>query len=178
MILRYERVGTIKLSSIIIPLAVSLLALLMFVASVSNDDNPLVPQYSTRTGWYDSEVVAGSFVLEFMHDPIASDWDYIMNLNNLKWTEIRNLSHVPPKYGDVGWVINSWFPKSFQEVLNNSGKVFILRKCFISKYSFWLGPRWGMVQYPPLNSNVEETLSKGNFVKDVVYSSDCIYIWR
>lgn len=178
LILKYERMGNITLSSMIIPLAVSLLAFLMFTASVSNDDNPLVSQYSTRTGWYDSEVVAGSFVLEFMHDPIASDWDYIMNLNNLKWTEIKNLSHVPPKYGDIGWVINSWFPKSFQEALNNSDEVFILRKCLISKYSFWLGPRWGMLRYPPLNSNVEETLSKGNFVKDVVYSSDCVYIWR
>ena len=59
-------------------LLVIFLSFLMFTSSVANDDNPLVPQYTLRTGWYDSEISAALFSISHEFHPV-SDMDYYIN---------------------------------------------------------------------------------------------------
>lgn len=155
-----------------------ILSWLMFMAPISNDDNPLVPQYSTRTGWHDSEIQAGMFVLHNSgNTPISSDWDYIGGLNDLKWmftdTPPSNLS----EYTGIGWSINVKFPKSFTEIIHNSGYLFIFRKNLIKDRSFELGSRWEKIKYMPLTNNVSEILKEGVLKKNTIYTSENVIIW-
>lgn len=153
------------------------LIFLMFGASISNDDNPLIKEYSTRTGWHNSEITAGFFAIEKTKGPLASDWDYIMNLNNVKWISEAHPPSNPPKYADIGWIINAKFPKSFSEIFSENGYSFILRKELVKNYAFWLGPRWGMIQYTPLHEGIGGIIKTGNIVKNTIYSSGNVLIW-
>jgi len=84
------------------------LSLLMFGASISNDDNPLTPYYSQRTGWFDSEVSAGKFLILHEGDiAFASDLDYIWNLDYLKTSILASGKKES---------IKKVFPKTFEEV--------------------------------------------------------------
>ncbi|GAB6136352.1 hypothetical protein JCM16307_19010 [Thermococcus prieurii] len=153
---------------------------LMFVASISNDDNPLIKVYSTRTGWYDSELQAGLFILTHQDNiPIASDWDYIMNLNNLEWMKLKRLPPHPPKYGDIGWIIQAEFPQRFSDLFNSDtdNYMFILRVNLVRDYMFWLGPRWELRMNPPLGKGVYKLLSNVNSKKDICYNSGTVIIW-
>lgn len=72
------------------------LSYLLMTASVANDDNPLVPEYTIRTGWYDSEFSAGLFLINFDDDiPILADIDYSSRLKSIHLTH-NNLKHRPP----------------------------------------------------------------------------------
>ncbi|WP_206206160.1 hypothetical protein [Thermococcus indicus] len=167
-----------KLRRIIVLVVVLLLSWLMFVASISNDDNPLIKTYSIRTGWFDSEIQAGLFLLHNMGDyAVASDWDYIAELNNLMWTFRDSLPSNPPKYGDIGWVINAKFPKSLSEVFESDGYLFVFRKDLTQDRLFELGPRWGKRQYMPLGRDVSNVLKEGYLTKDTIYTTKSVIIW-
>lgn len=166
-----------KYGGVFSSIVVFILILLMFGATVSNDDNPLIKEYSTRTGWYDSEITAGLFAIKKIQGSVASDWDCIMNLNNLKWVFDTHPPLNPPKYGDIGWVLNSKFPRSFSEIFSENGYIFILRKELIENYAFWLGPRWGMIQYTPLHDKTVQIIKTGSAIKDIIYSSNSTVIW-
>ena len=70
---KYNYIGKIIGVSVI-----SVLLFLMFTASIANDDNPLVPQYTVRTGWYDSEVSGALFSVSHRFHPL-SDFDFYIN---------------------------------------------------------------------------------------------------
>nr|WP_289846494.1 hypothetical protein [Thermococcus alcaliphilus] len=118
------------------------LSFLMFKANIANDNNPLVPYYSQRTGWQDSELETGRFLiskegkLEF-----ASDWDYSANLAYLK----TNL-----KSSGVLESINRKTPETFDEV-KNCDCIFIFRKDMLGNRLFYLGGRWTQTPHLPLH---------------------------
>lgn len=179
LLLRFYNSGRHKQIRKILTLGgVVVLSWLMFVASISNDDNPLVPQYSIRTGWYDSEIQAGMFVLYNNGDiPIASDWDYIAALNNLKWMFTDKLPSDPPRLGDIGWIIPTEFPKSFTEIMEDNGYLFILRKSIVQERSFYLGPKWGATRYMPLENRLSQLIMTGALKKNILYASQNVIIW-
>lgn len=52
--------------------------------------------------------------------PVASDWDYVVNLNNMKWTLINYMPANPPRYSSIGWVLNPEFPKTQRDIHSSS----------------------------------------------------------
>ncbi|NJE42906.1 hypothetical protein [Thermococcus sp. GR6] len=169
--------GSRKVGKIVTLTLIFLLSWLMLVASVSNDDNPLVKAYAIRTGWLDSELQTGKFLLRNANDTsVASDWDYIVDLNNLKWV-FEGISFTPPRYGDIGWIIKAEFPKSFSEVFENSEYIFIFRKNLVQDRLFELGPYWGRRQHLPLEQEVFNILKEGYWIKDTIYTTKSVIVW-
>jgi hypothetical protein len=143
------------------------LSLLMFGASVSNDDNPLTPYYSQRTGWCDSEVSAGKFLI--LHEgeiAFASDLDYIYNLDYLKTSILAS--------GKMERIKKA-FPKTFEEVeLCNC--VFVFRKDQFENRLYYLGGRW--TQTPHLPTKDDKLLEKYKREKNVLYANgEITMIW-
>ncbi|NJE30327.1 hypothetical protein E3E38_04570 [Thermococcus sp. 18S1] len=164
----YKRRRKMFLASVI---AIVIMSYLMFTASVSNDDNPLIKGYSTRTGWYDSELTAGLFVLDKVTSPVASDWDYISSLNSLLWTKINEIPASTPKLSSFGWVLTAEFPKDFSEITEEKNFCFILRRKFVVTNSFWLGPRWGMKLYNPISDSTSPEMKTLVVNEDIIYNS-------
>ena len=120
---------------------IALLSLLMFKANMSNDDNPLVPYYTQRTGWHDSELEAGKFIIfREGNIPFASDWDYSANLRYLKTNLISS---------GVLEDISRVTPRTFEEV-KNCNCIFVFRKDLLENRLFYLGGRWTQTPHLPM----------------------------
>ncbi|MDK2782823.1 MAG: hypothetical protein PWQ32_412 [Thermococcaceae archaeon] len=159
----YERKKAVIVFNLIFICALSML---MFKANVANDDNPLVPYYSQRTGWHDSEIEAGKFVISKQGNiPIASDWDYSWNLRYLKTSLMSS---------GVLEDINRVTPKTFDEV-KDCNCLFILRKNLFENRLFYLGGRWTQTPHLPLNNSnlvIRELSGNGG----IVYNNNNILI--
>ena len=144
-----------------VPFLISL-NLLMFGASVSNDDNPLTPYYSQRTGWYDSEISAGKFLI--LHEgeiAFASDSDYIWNLDYLKTSIFASGKKES---------IKKVFPKTFEEV-EMCDCIFVFRKDQFENRLFYLGT-------PHLPMKEDKILEKYKREKNVLYANgEITMIW-
>jgi len=141
---------------------VAVLAFLMFTASVANDDHPLVPQYTLRTGWYDSELAGSYFVVNHTALPIASDTDYSIDTSYLAKIHGKPLSLLP------------YPPRSFREIYKNNNRkyVFLLRKEIVSKRYFWLGGPYWSSQHLPLKEKITDVLSEvGINAQGVIYNN-------
>jgi len=143
------------------------LSLLMFGASISNDDNPLTPYYSQRTGWFDSEVSAGKFlILHEVDIAFASDLDYIWNLDYLKTSILASGKKES---------IKKVFPKTFEEV-EMCDCIFVFRKDQFENRLFYLGGRW--TQTPHLPMKDDKLLEKYKREKNVLYANgEITMIW-
>ncbi len=142
------------------------LSMLMLKANVANDDNPLVPYYSQRTGWHDSEIEAGKFVISKQGNiPIASDWDYSWNLRYLK-TSLMASGALKD--------INRVTPKTFEEV-KNCNCLFIFRKDLFENRLFYLGGRWTQTPHLPIN-NLTSTINELSGNGGIIYNNNNILI--
>ncbi|WP_297519497.1 hypothetical protein [Thermococcus sp.] len=141
---------------------VAVLAFLMFTASVANDDHPLVPQYTLRTGWYDSELVGAYFVIDHGGLPIASDTDYLIDISYLAKIHGKSLSLLP------------YPPRSFREIYKNNNRdyIFLLRKEVVSKRYFWLGGPYWSSPHLPLKEKITGVLSEvGINTQGIIYNN-------
>ena len=148
-----------KLKEILAICVILILSWLMFVSSISNDDNPLVKEYTIRTGWYDSEILGAYFVIKYINQPIASDIDYAINIVLISRT-LQNpviLSMRPP--------IN------FKEAIKNNDSIFIIRKKLIEERFFYLGKVWMNAPYLPLKDRINDVLYALNINKLVIYNN-------
>jgi len=126
----------------------------------------LTPYYSQRTGWYDSEVSAGKFLILHEGDiTFASDFDYIWNLDYLK----TNIVASGKKES-----IKKVFPKTFEEV-EMCNCIFVFRKDQFENRLFYLG-RW--TQTPHLPMKDDKLLEKYKREKNVLYANgEITMIW-
>jgi len=141
-----------------------LLSLLMFKASVANDDSPLVPEYTLRTGWYDSEVSAAKFAISTCSENFATDWDFLFGIwcFNYVLTGGKHMLKVSAYASDV--------PTSFGEVYTYEG-VFLARKTILQNRYFELGGRWNEIPYPALGEKASEIFGAIDCCRDVVYDN-------
>jgi len=135
----------------------------MFKANVANDDNPLVPYYSQRTGWHDSEMEAAKFIISKEENVrIASDFDYSWNLRYLK-TSLKSSGVLED--------INRKTPRTFDEV-KNCNCIFIFRKDLFENRLFYLGGRWSQTPHLPLHEKtslvIRELINEG---KGIIYNN-------
>jgi len=161
---RYKKVGTI-LSA----LAVSAMVFLMVTSSVANDDNPLIPQYTLRTGWYNSEIAGAGFVLKYVTQPIASDTDYAVNTRYISRISGGHLQ------------LLQYPPKSFSEIYSRKNRkqyIFVLRRELVSKRYFWLGgPYWSEAHLPCKNlSGILQNLNTNSQV--ILYSNSNVQMYQ
>ncbi len=133
---------------------------LMFVSSISNDDNPLVPQYTIRTGWYNSEIQAAKFVIARSSLPIATDIDF------QHFTTVRvgmlgeNLGTVP--------ICNI---KTFSEILKNNNCFILIRVDLIKDRYFVLGKGYSQQAYLPFGAETKKVLARIIASKNLVYTT-------
>ncbi len=138
------------------------LSFLLFSASVANDDNPLVPQYTLRTGWYDSELSAGYFIIENNPGiPISSDYDYYGKLNIIQSTHLSPNQQTPLLIAT---------PRNFEEV-ERCNCIFVSRiKIFESRY-FILGGVWSQNPQKPIGAKSFKIISNLKNNGNLVYSN-------
>ncbi|NJE79465.1 hypothetical protein [Thermococcus sp. GR4] len=116
---------------------------LMFVASISNDDNPLVKEYTIRTGWYDSEILAAKFAVTKSPIPLASDIDF-QHFGSVKVGMLgENFKTVP--------MCNL---KTFDDILQSSNCLVLIRIELIQERYFVLGKGYSQRAYLPLGEKV------------------------
>ncbi|MCS7106393.1 MAG: hypothetical protein NZ942_03690, partial [Candidatus Aenigmarchaeota archaeon] len=145
-----------------------LLSFLMFKSNVASDDNPLIYYYSQRTGWFDSELEAGKFVILNQKDiPISSDFDYSTNLNYLKTILIAS--------GKIEY-IERVTPKTFDEV-KNFENIFIFRKEMFEDRLFYLGGRWSQTPHLPLKDDVRTESLELAISNSIIYNSNSIIMF-
>ncbi|MEN3056811.1 MAG: hypothetical protein ABC550_00910 [Candidatus Methanosuratincola petrocarbonis] len=151
-----------RMKSIIIgSVAVLFLSFLMFTASISNDDNPLVPQYTIRTGWLDSELSAGTFIVNhYANLPLGSDWDYFLALNNLyvKLVKLEKLSLIQNPI------------TTFDDIAKEEG-IFIIRNEILRNRYFELGVRWNNLPYAPLGEDLPKITAPLVNTSSLIYDS-------
>ncbi|MEM3896983.1 MAG: hypothetical protein QW763_06940, partial [Archaeoglobaceae archaeon] len=139
-----------------------MLALLMFKANVAADDNPIIPHYSQRTGWTDSELEAGKFiVIRQGNVPLSSDFDYSNNLNFLKTNLLA--SGVLEKVERV-------YPRTLEE-LYEFDCIFVFRKDMFENRLFYLGGRWSQTPQIPLKEDIRTVIYSLNVRGSNVYNN-------
>ncbi|MEM1672062.1 MAG: hypothetical protein QXT86_08440 [Archaeoglobaceae archaeon] len=139
-----------------------MLALLMFKANVAADDNPIIPHYSQRTGWTDSELEAGKFiVIRQGNVPLSSDFDYSNNLNFLKTNLLA--SGVLEKVERV-------YPRTLEE-LYEFDCIFVFRKDMFENRLFYLGGRWSQTPQIPLKEDTKTVIYSLNVRGSNVYNN-------
>lgn len=147
-----------KITFVFAVILIFLLSFLMMKANVANDDNPLVPYYSQRTGWYDSEITAGKFIISAESEiPLASDFDYSWNLKYLK-TYLYSSGKLEE--------VNRAVPKTFEEV-ESCGCIFIFRKEGFENRLFYLSGRWTQTPHLPLKDStplIDELSEQGSVI--------------
>lgn len=144
---------------------VLILSWLMFVASISNDDNPLVKEYTIRTGWYDSEIMGAYFVIKYINQPVASDMDYAINIGHISRTLQKPV------------ILSMRPPINFKEVIEGRDFIFIIRKKLIEERFFFLGKVWMNSPYLPLKDRTIDVLSALNTNKLVIYDNGNVVIY-
>ncbi|MCX7999671.1 MAG: hypothetical protein N3A69_12095, partial [Leptospiraceae bacterium] len=138
------------------------LTFLIIKGSPANTDNPLVPNYTLRFGWQDSELEAGRFIaLSSSNIPLASDYDFSRNLKYLK-TEI--VSH--GKMEEL-ILVN---PKTFED-LKNFECIFIFRKELIENRYFLLGGRWNQTPHLPLKDDLKIKIRELTKDNSIIYNN-------
>jgi len=145
------------------------ITILMLTASVSNDDNPLISEYTLRTGWFDSEISTVLFI-KGTEVPIASDYDFASNINHF----------IISKENGVNSTIDVVNPQSFDEILTeNMGRyAFILRKNMTQNRYFFLGGRWSQNPHAPLEDELTLIIDKFSYVKSIIYSNNNVIIYH
>ncbi len=145
------------------------LSWLMFVASVANNDNPLVSEYTIRTGWFDSEIASAKFILLNSNNiPIASDFDFAFYLRYFKTNMIESnrLLHIPLST-----------PRTFKEVFQESEGLFILRSKLIEDRQFILGGPWDQNPHVPLGRKINNLIKDFSTFRNLVYNNQNIHIF-
>ncbi|NJE11148.1 hypothetical protein [Thermococcus sp. MAR1] len=145
-------------------LLVIFLSFLMFTSSVANDDNPLVPQYTLRTGWYDSELASARFILLDVDSPIAaSDWGYIHHIEK----------HISKIYGHS--VVKSKRLESIRRISLQPECLLVVRKDIIESRLFELkNPRDLNL---PLENEAVNILRGLSTTQNVIYTDRNVLIF-
>lgn len=149
-----------KLAKLFSALFVVIISFLMFVASVSNDDNPLVPQYTLRTGWYDSEITAAKFVITKSQLPIATDIDF-QHFSSVRVGMLDKSFKASP-------ICNL---KTFDSIIENNNCLVLLRVDLLKERYFVLGKGYSQRAYLPLGAKTKEVIGKILASKDIVYTT-------
>ncbi|ACS91107.1 hypothetical protein [Thermococcus sibiricus] len=142
---------------------IALLGVLMLRANVANDDNPLVPQYSIRTGWYDSEISTAKFVTTHSSLPVATDIDF------------QHFSSVI-----VGMLNEDHrsFPtcnlQTFDAIIQNRDCLALIRVKLIQDRYFVLGKGYSQRAYLSLGAETKEVLSRIFVFKNAIYNTGSV----
>lgn len=158
-------VSKVKPLKVLTVLGIVMLVFLMLTASIVDDDNPLVPQYTVRTGWYNSEISGAYFIIGHINLPISSDVDYLGSMNRvsvMKGTPIR-LDPNPPE--------------TFKDALNLKTSIFVIRKSLIIDRYFYLGRIWKNTPHIPLGNRTVKILSKLAVNKEVLYNNGNVIMY-
>lgn len=156
------RMWNYKGIKILVVVLVTLLTWLMFVSSVANDDNPLVNEYTLRTGWYDSEIASAKFVLWNSNKRITSDLDFSINLIYL----MTNLA----KATQLIDVPLSTF-NNFQDAINDRDNIFIVRIELVKDRCFVLGGRWNQKLFTPFGDEITKLIKDIFVYRNVIYNN-------
>lgn len=154
-----------SLKRFLVVLSTFALIFLMFTSSMSNDDNPLVPQYTLRTGWYDSEISATKFAVTKSLLPIATDVDF---------------QHFPSVR--VGMLKEGFkaFPicnlKTFDAIVQSNNCLALIRVKLIQDRYFVLGKGYSQRAYLPLGAETKRILSRILVSKNTVYNTGSVVV--
>lgn len=133
---------------------------LMFTSSMSNDDNPLLKEYTIRTGWHDSEITAAKFVITKSQLPIATDIDF-QHFSSVRVGMLDKSFKASP-------ICNL---KTFDSIIENNNCLVLLRVDLLKERYFVLGKGYSQRAYLPLGAKTKEVIGKILASKDIVYTT-------
>jgi len=165
----YSTLRNVVLRSLFL-LFIYTIIMLMVLASVCNEDNPLVPAHTQRTGLYLSEVSTANFVDELysanISIPVASDFLYIRDIFYIHTWHLRKPEKLPAVY-----------PRDFEEIEDGGGYMFIFRVDLMKTREFPLGGRWDFINYTPVGEKIFGIILQTNLNRNLIYTSGTTLIF-
>ncbi|NJD98901.1 hypothetical protein E3E26_03715 [Thermococcus sp. LS1] len=133
---------------------------LMFTASISNDDNPIVKEYTIRTGWYDSEILTAKFAITRSSLPIATDIDF-QHFSSIKVGMLNESFRKDP-------ICNL---KTFDDIIRNGDCLVLMRMNLIQERYFVLGKGYSQRAYLPFGAETKRVLARIIAFKNTIYTT-------
>lgn len=152
---------SIPLKSLIVFL-ILLLSLFMFTSNIANDDNPMVEEYSIRTGWYDSEVTCAKFLMFKCYGNFTTDFDF--GINTLHLAETLKVDH------SLQYLRSA----SLNDAISLENSLFVLRFNLIENRAFQMGGK----TYNPLHSQTFQLHMETTELRSLIYSSETVMVYR
>ena len=150
---------------------VGVMAFLMILSPIANEDNPITGKYTSRTGLYTSEISAAEFVIFKLPRsiPISSDSLYTADIIYMtSWVDKKTM---PRK---------ATYPTSFEDVFClKENPVFLLRKDLVKNRAFTLGKGSTAIRYPPLTpKEFQIIMSCVSSCADITYNNEDVIIFK